>query len=246
MPCTYDLEVTASKYFQALGDGEVPLEFLFSGTAFYAGEGGLLQVAKISWESEAEYGLPVRVWRETMDRYFPDSAWIRFSKEAFDRLYAYRAHSALPSWEHVVDSLLPPKKMGRQRTSLDAVRRIADAVLYEGYVLWPYRRSALKNQRRWTFGGVHPAAHSALHPDDSAVMQTQCLVEAPADARLDVRVRFLHVVERTVARLGENGLEPVDALDRRRRASRRLGGGDRAGDPDAGARSAGRLARRRG
>ena len=43
----------------------------------------------------------------------------------------------------------------------DPVRAIADAVLYEGYILWPYRRSALKNQKRWTFGGVHPRGHSA-------------------------------------------------------------------------------------
>ena len=53
VPCTYDLEVVAAKYFYALEDGEVPLEFLFSGTVFYAGEDGRLQVARISWEKEA-------------------------------------------------------------------------------------------------------------------------------------------------------------------------------------------------
>ena len=42
----------------------------------------------------------------------------------------------------------------------DPIRAIADAVLYEGYVLWPYRRSALKNTQRWTFGGVYPRAHA--------------------------------------------------------------------------------------
>jgi hypothetical protein len=95
----------------------------------------------------------------------------------------------------------------------DLVRRIADAVLYEGYILWPYRRSALKNQRRWTFGGVYPAAHSAAHPDDAAAMRTQCLVEGPAGASVDVRVRFLHVVARGVLRAGADGaLEPIDEL----------------------------------
>jgi hypothetical protein len=80
---------------------------------------------------------------------------------------------------------------------VDPVARIADAVLYEGYVLWPYRRSALKNQRRWTFGGVHPPAHSRAHPDDRCRMRTQCLIEgSPADPAVDVRVRFLHVVRR--------------------------------------------------
>jgi hydrogenase maturation protease len=77
----------------------------------------------------------------------------------------------------------------------DPVRAIADAVLYEGYLLWPYRRSALKNQRRWTFGGVYPEAHSRAHPDDASRMRTQVLLEGdPAD--VDVTVRFLHVVRR--------------------------------------------------
>ena len=81
----------------------------------------------------------------------------------------------------------------------DAVRAIADAVLYEGYVLWPYRRSALKNQRRWTFGGVYPAAHHAGRDDDPCLMRTDCLLEADDDAVVDVTVRFLHVVRRRVA-----------------------------------------------
>jgi hypothetical protein len=79
---------------------------------------------------------------------------------------------------------------------MDPVRRIGDAVLYEGYLLWPYRKSAIKNQRRWTFGGVYPEQHSTAHPDDAAVMQTQCLVRAKQGCRVDVRVRFLHVVRR--------------------------------------------------
>jgi len=94
----------------------------------------------------------------------------------------------------------------------DPVRQVADAVLYEGYVLWPYRRSAVKNQRRWTFGGVYPPGHSAAHPDDACAMQTECLVEGAGDARVDVTVRFLHVVQRDVARRGPEGLEPVDEL----------------------------------
>jgi hypothetical protein len=81
----------------------------------------------------------------------------------------------------------------------DPVRAIADAVLYEGYVLWPYRRSALKNQRRWTFGGVYPEAHHAGRDDDPCEMRTDCLLETDGDAEVDVAVRFLHVVRRRVA-----------------------------------------------
>ena len=65
----------------------------------------------------------------------------------------------------------------------DAVRAIADAVLYEGYVLWPYRRSALKNQRRWTFGGVFPRGAPRAHPDDRCVMRAECLLEGDAGRR---------------------------------------------------------------
>jgi hypothetical protein len=91
---------------------------------------------------------------------------------------------------------------------MDRVRQIADAVLYEGFILWPYRRSALKNQRRFTFGGVYPRGHSERHPDDRGTMRTECLVEGEAPA-IDVRVRFLHVVERQVL---DASRRPVDEL----------------------------------
>jgi hypothetical protein len=93
---------------------------------------------------------------------------------------------------------------------VDALRRIADAVLYEGYVLWPYRKSALKNQRRWTFGGVHPPAHTAAHPDDPAVMQVQVLLQGDPGCTVEASARFLHVVQRQVLR---DGLDAVDELD---------------------------------
>lgn len=81
--------------------------------------------------------------------------------------------------------------------SADLVRQIAQAVLYEGYLLWPYRRSARKNQQRWTFGGVFPERYStARGGDDPWLTQTECLLEADAGAGLDVQVRFLHVIAR--------------------------------------------------
>jgi len=95
----------------------------------------------------------------------------------------------------------------------DPVRAIADAVLYEGYILWPYRRSALKNQKRWTFGGVHPRGHSAEHPDDAWTMRTECLLEGGPDATVEIRVRFLHVLRRRVGRAAGDGLELVDELE---------------------------------
>ena len=104
--CTYDLEVAASRYFDALEDGEVPLEFLFSGTVFYTGADGRLQVGRIGWDKDCTYRLPVQAWRDMIDRYFPDSAWIRLRRAEFDRLAAYRARHTLLNWEQVFDRLL--------------------------------------------------------------------------------------------------------------------------------------------
>ena len=92
-------------------------------------------------------------------------------------------------------------------------KKIAEAVLYEGYLLWPYRRSARKNQQRWTFGGVHPRAYSeARGEDDPWVMQTQCLVLGDEEPTIEVQVRFLHVVERKVGVKSGEALEFVDEL----------------------------------
>ncbi len=90
----------------------------------------------------------------------------------------------------------------------DVVRQLADAVLYEGHVLWPYRRSSIKNRQRWTFGGVYPDVYARSSSDRSAV-QVECLLEGAAPA-VDVDVRFLHVVQRQAAR--GDALEPVDEL----------------------------------
>jgi hypothetical protein len=104
--CSYDLEVSASRYFAALHDGEVPLEFLFSGSVFYAGTGGALQTARIPWHHEVRYGLPVDVWRQALDAHFPGSAWLRLGKDSFERLCAYKARHAFNSWDAAIASLL--------------------------------------------------------------------------------------------------------------------------------------------
>ncbi|MGF1472514.1 MAG: hypothetical protein ACFB50_12360 [Rubrobacteraceae bacterium] len=96
---------------------------------------------------------------------------------------------------------------------MDAAKKIAEAVLYEGYILWPYRRSARKNQQRWSFGGVYPREYSeARGGDDPWLMQTQCLVSGNEETTVEIRVRFLHVTERKVARKKGEELESVDEL----------------------------------
>lgn len=106
VPCTYDFDVVSVKYFNALEDGEIPLIFLFSGTIFYEGEEGNLQVGQISWSKEATYRLPVAIWQDMMARYFPNTAWIHMHKDVFDQLYQYKATHGLPTWEDVMVRLL--------------------------------------------------------------------------------------------------------------------------------------------
>lgn len=106
VPCTYDFEVAGAKYFHALADGEIPLTFLFSGTIFYEAADGALQVAQIPWDREATFQMPLAVWRQMMDLYFPNSAWLRLRRDTFDRLDQYRQQRGMPSWEQALDSLL--------------------------------------------------------------------------------------------------------------------------------------------
>jgi hypothetical protein len=112
VPCTYDFDVVATKYLHALDGGEVPLEMLFSGTVFYAGPGGALRIAHVPWDREAEFRMPVRLWKDVMDRYFPGTAWLRVGTTAFDRLNAYRVRMALPTWDAALEALLAEAEAG--------------------------------------------------------------------------------------------------------------------------------------
>jgi hypothetical protein len=103
--CTYDLEVAAAKYFHALDGGEIPLLFLFSGTIFFAGD-QRFSVAPVPWDKEAAYRLPVAVWRELMDRYFPNSAWLRLSREQVDALHRFKQRHAFTTFDRAIEALL--------------------------------------------------------------------------------------------------------------------------------------------
>ena len=128
--------------------------------------------------------MPVAVWREMVEQHFPGCGWIRLPRDTMDALLAYRSRHALPSWEATVEALLdgsaaadPPasdplprahrhhRKDGAVTVTAFAAetearfalaRQVADAVLFEGYVLYPYRASAAKNRLRWQFGVLVP------------------------------------------------------------------------------------------
>jgi hypothetical protein len=105
VPCSYDLEVAANKYFASLEDGEIPLLLLFSGTVFVRTPTGFT-VDQVPWTSETPQRVPVAVWREAMDRFFPDSGWLRLRRDTLAELQRYKADKALPGWDDVVADLL--------------------------------------------------------------------------------------------------------------------------------------------
>jgi hypothetical protein len=109
VPCTFDFNIAATKYFAALEENEIPLSFFFNGTIFYAGETGALQVSQISWEKEASYRMPVRVWREMMNAYYPNTVWLALRREAFDRLNDYKIQNGLTTFEDALLCSIEPK-----------------------------------------------------------------------------------------------------------------------------------------
>ena len=122
----------------------------------------------MSWSEEASYRLPVALWRDMMDLYFPNTRLAAARpRDARCVCSATRPQRALLTWDETFEQLL--KEAGdegvnasvaptlhRSSGPVRSARLVADTVLYEGYVLYPYRASAQKNQLRWQFGVLAP------------------------------------------------------------------------------------------
>lgn len=106
VPCTFDFNVAATKYFYGLSDGDVPLDLMFSGTVFYARDDEPLEVAPIPWDKEARFNLPVKLWREMMDSYYPNSAWLCVRRDVFERIQEYKVRHGIPTWEQALERML--------------------------------------------------------------------------------------------------------------------------------------------
>jgi hypothetical protein len=106
VPCSYDLNLAATKFFHGVEEGDVPLLFLFSGTIFYAGADGRLQVQQISWNKECAFRMPVRLWKDLMEQHYPNSRWLYLDRDVFERLSAFKRQSGLTSWEQTIERLL--------------------------------------------------------------------------------------------------------------------------------------------
>lgn len=104
--CSYDLNLAPVKFLYALDGGDVSLLFLFSGSVFYLGQEGRLQVERVSWNKECTYRFPVQVWQSLMEQHYPNSAWVTMRRDLFDRLYAYRRRKGLATWDQALEQLL--------------------------------------------------------------------------------------------------------------------------------------------
>src|SRR5690242_15638065 len=100
------------------------------------------------------------------------------------------------------DSPGGPDRASTPSCSYELAEKIAHAVLYEGYMLYPYRPTSVKNRQRWTLGGLCPPAWSAIHDDEANAMHVECVVEGSPTTGIDVDVGFLQLVDRRVRTLG--------------------------------------------
>ncbi|MGH3553516.1 MAG: DUF6084 family protein [Mycobacterium sp.] len=105
MECTYDFEAAGAKYLHALRDGVLPLQFLFSGTVFTAGQRGF-SVQQVPWDCEARYDMPVSVWRDLIQQHYPNSGWVRLDHDTVATLAAYKSTRGLLSLDDAVSKLL--------------------------------------------------------------------------------------------------------------------------------------------
>lgn len=109
LPCTYDYDVTGSRYLHALDTGIIPLTLMFNGTVFTRGDQGF-GVEQVPWDAEARYDLPVSVWHDLISTHFPGTGWIRLQHDAIAELEEFRSRNGLISWEETVALLLAPTR----------------------------------------------------------------------------------------------------------------------------------------
>jgi len=106
LPCTFDFNVAATKYFDALEQAAIPLRLLFSGTVFYRDDEDCLQAGRIAWSQEAAFALPIDTWKRVIDAHYPNSAWLTLRRDVFNRLHEYKRREGIPTWEQTVERLL--------------------------------------------------------------------------------------------------------------------------------------------
>ncbi|MEP6645026.1 MAG: DUF6084 family protein [Acidobacteriaceae bacterium] len=107
LPCSFDFNVAATKYFHALESGEIAICVMFSGTVFYADADGSMQITQIPWDREVNFRLPIEMWKGVIDAYYPETAWLCLRRDIFERLYDYKVRHGIPTWEQLIEKILP-------------------------------------------------------------------------------------------------------------------------------------------
>ena len=156
-PCNYDLEVAAAKYLRSLADGEAPLALHFNGVVYYRGDDGGLQMALIPWSRSIGFRMPVAVWQETIEHYYPNTGWVALrSRDARAPSSARRVRRRARDARR-----LRARRCSRRPAMADALEQLVDSLLWEGYALYPYTPGATKNATPTPFGIVYPPAYAA-------------------------------------------------------------------------------------
>ena len=104
--CHYDLELAAAKYLHSLPDGEAPLALHFNGTIYYPGEDGALQMVLVPWNKSTDFRMPVSVWRETIDHYYPNTGWVALRSQTLEALQREKVRRGLPTLDACMEQLL--------------------------------------------------------------------------------------------------------------------------------------------
>jgi Family of unknown function (DUF6084) len=112
LACSYDLELAAAKYLDALPDGEVPMALHFNGIVYYPNEQGGLQMVLVPWSRSADYRMPVTVWRETIEHYYPNTGWVAMRSETLRALERARIARGAPTYDACVKQLLEEQADG--------------------------------------------------------------------------------------------------------------------------------------
>jgi len=104
--CHYDLELAAAKYLHSLPDGEAPLALHFNGVVYYPNDEGGLQMTLLPWSRSIDYRMPVSVFQETIDHYYPNTGWVALRGETLDALERRRVADGAATLDDTVRGLL--------------------------------------------------------------------------------------------------------------------------------------------
>jgi hypothetical protein len=110
--CHYDLELAAAKYLHSLPDGEAPLAMHFNGMIYYRDERGGLQMVLVPWTKSIDFRMPVSVWRETIEHYYPNTAWVAVREQTFEKLQQAKRELGKPTIDDCLTALLAERGYG--------------------------------------------------------------------------------------------------------------------------------------